>query len=532
MPAAGDSRLAAPAATSPPGAPPPPIASPTATSPPSAPPSAAPSSPPPTALPQSPALRPPRVVTAPPPHPLEWARRVLPHYFSDEPAPFHEELLSDLAAGTRLIARVAPRGHAKSTCASLAYPLWCIAHGLRRNIVLVTHENSLAMQFVRDIRQELVENEHLRPPAGEGRGETASPARRTKWSEACFVTEGGVCVQARGVGGSFRGTRSGPNRPDLIICDDIEKDELVASPENRRKLEHWLRRVVMPSLAPDGQLVVLGSMLHYDSLLAVLADRKAWPRWDYRVYRALEADTDAAGELRLRALWPARWPVGRLHEERERIGTLAFEQEYQARPADDATRCFRPEWLRRTDPAELATRADRLIHLVAVDPATGAEGRDYFALWAGCVDTATGQIDSHELQIARIRVAEQVRRILEAAVRWRPARIGIEANGYQVALKDLLDEAAQKEGLWLPTQAMTTRGDKVARIITAAAQFETGRFRLPAGLEPEVELQFLNFPKGKHDDAPDVCALALEMVYDLRGARSVKPMTGGRRAMW
>ena len=121
----------------------------------------------------------------------------------------------------------------------------------------------------------------------------------------------------------MRGTRVGPKRPDLIICDDIEKDELVESPRQRRKLEHWLRRVVMPALAPGGQLLVLGSIIHYDSLLANLCDRTTWPRWDYRVYRAFEAEpTDEGKHFVKKALWPARWPVEMLEIERERIGTM------------------------------------------------------------------------------------------------------------------------------------------------------------------------------------------------------------------
>ena len=510
------------------------------------------------------------------PAPLRWALAFLPEYFTDRPAPFHAELLADLERpAPRLLARVAPRGHAKSTCAAFAYPLWCICHQRRRNIVLITYESTLATQFVRDIRNELETNERIRaqygdlcsgaqvrpaggraarcsrrprrgpqrhagdqrrppdratpgPHAGLGAVPVAGGGRRTrtKWSAAAFTTVTGVTVQAKGSGASLRGTRVGPHRPDLIICDDIETDELAASPERREKLEHWLRRVVMPALAPDGQLVVLGSIMHHDSLLARLRDRQRFPGWSYKVYRAIEAERTEGGGFCRVALWPARWPLERLDQERERIGTLAFEQEYQANPIDHSIRVFRPEWLRRYDSAALVE--SNLITLMAVDPATGASGGDFFALWVGSVDRSSGIIYTRELTLERIGVVAQIGRIVAAFQRWRPLRIGIETVAYQAALKEFLDEYGRRHGLYLPIVPIKTTANKRARIEGAAPFFENGTFRLPAVLDPEVEAQFLHFPQARHDDGPDVCAMAIELARSLRAGTQFAGMTAGR----
>src|SRR5262245_913708 len=101
------------------------------------------------------------------PNILAWAQQFLPHYFTDPPCAFQEELFRDAADDSlRLLARIAPRGHAKSTCLALAYPLWCVCEQRRRNIVLVTHETTLATQFVRDLRLELESNDLLRERYG------------------------------------------------------------------------------------------------------------------------------------------------------------------------------------------------------------------------------------------------------------------------------------------------------------------------------------------------------------------------------
>jgi len=468
---------------------------------------------------------------------LRWALEFLPDYFSDAPCSFHVELMRALEdPERRLVARVAPRGHAKSTCASFAYPLWCLCHGRRRSIVIITHETSLARQFARDLRVELESNERILEAYGDLCESSASPEktvrgrkevrRRTRgpWSEAKFTTSTGVTVQAKGTGAGLRGTRVGPHRPDLIICDDIEKDVHVESPEQRRKLEHWLRRVVMPALAPGGKLLVLGSLIHYDSLLANLRDRRRFRGWDYEVYRALEAVGKEDGTFERVALWPARWSVAQLDLERERVGTLAFEQEYQANPIDDSLRVFRPEWLQRYDEREL--NAERLVTLMAVDPAAGVSGGDYFAVWIGSVDTHSGTIYTRCLTIERIGIVQQVKRIIGAFKEWRPMRIGIETVAYQVALKDVLLDESSRLGLYMPVVALQTTANKRARIEGTAPLFENGTFRLPSDLDPEIEAQFLHFPKARHDDAPDVCAMGIELARSVCQSTQVDGSTG------
>ncbi len=480
---------------------------------------------------------------------LRWACRFLPEYFCDLPAPFHSELLRDLQSPERrLLARVAPRGHAKSTCASLAYPLWCVCEQRKWNIVLITFEASLARQFLRDIRGELETNEALRKRYGDlCSTPTETPARRHRtaqreagrrpagplrprrpWSADRFVTTTGVVVQARGCGSSLRGTRSGPRRPDLIICDDIESDKQVGSAERRRKLEHWLRRVVIPALAPGGQLVVLGSLLHFDSLLANLRDPQRFPRWDYRIYRALEAERGADGAYRHVPLWPARWPGAQLAEERQRIGELAFQQEYMANPVDDERRLFRPEWLHRYDPAQLAARAEHLVNFIAVDPASGAAGGDYVAIWVGSLDLHSEKIYTRELILERINFVEQIERVLQAFRRWRPVKIGIEVTGNQSALLCALQDRGRREHLYLPLTPIHALRDKWERIRKSTVEYESGRFHLPPGLPPEVEAQFLLYPRGDHDDAPDVCAMGIELARAF-GTGRVEGLTRPRR---
>ena len=152
-------------------------------------------------------------------------------------------------------------------------------------------------------------------------------------------------------------------------------------------------------------------------------------------------------------------------------------------------------------------------------------GGDYFALWVGSIDKTSGVIYTRRLTLERIGVVEQVKRIIAAFERWRPLRIGIETVAYQVALKDILDDHSRKSRLYMPIVPIKTTANKRARIEGSAPFYENGTFRLPPALAPEIESQFLHFPKERHDDAPDVCAMAIELARSLRASTDFEGTT-------
>lgn len=72
---------------------------------------------------------------------LDWSLKYLDPYFPDRPfSEFHHWLIDELSKlqdnrNTRLNV-VAPRGNAKSTWSTFAYPLYCAVHGLEPYIIL------------------------------------------------------------------------------------------------------------------------------------------------------------------------------------------------------------------------------------------------------------------------------------------------------------------------------------------------------------------------------------------------------------
>ena len=54
----------------------------------------------------------------------------------------------------------------------------------------------------------------------------------------------------------------------MIVCDDIENDEIVMNQERREKFRNWMLKALLPCRAPNGIVRIVGTILHLDSFLA------------------------------------------------------------------------------------------------------------------------------------------------------------------------------------------------------------------------------------------------------------------------
>ena len=298
---------------------------------------------------------------------LAFARKYLPQHVPSSSPAFHEELVA-LAGSHYRMAAAAPRGHAKSTLLSLIYPLWATATGRRRFVVIVSDTSTQAEDHLGNIYHELLENDalvqafpHLALP------ELADYAKkRTKRTAKDFITRGGVSFVAKGAGAGLSGLRRGTQRPDLLLVDDLENDELVRTPEQRAKLRDWFSKSLSNLFGPSGgQLIVIGTILHQDSLLSWLLSESGPYMYAKRIYRALDGDT---------VLWPDVWTYEKLMLKLDEIKARAFASEFLNDPVDDSLTLFKTEWIddhRITNAADLP-QYDRVA--VGIDPSISAGG--------------------------------------------------------------------------------------------------------------------------------------------------------------
>jgi predicted phage terminase large subunit-like protein len=183
-----------------------------------------------------------------------------------------------------------PRGYAKSSLLSFILPLWCICFEKRKYIVLISETQDQAEDYLDEIKNELISNDKLREDFPSVFGKSS-----IRWRQNDVILRNEVRVRAIGCGGKIRGRKYRGVRPQLVLCDDIEGRESVESDLVRSKLwNQWFLKEVMKAGQLDGttDFIVLGTILHEDSMLSKLLNHNISPEWEKKKFKAVERFAD------------------------------------------------------------------------------------------------------------------------------------------------------------------------------------------------------------------------------------------------
>lgn len=432
--------------------------------------------------------------------------------------------MADAPEGVRL-AIAAPRGEAKSTFVTLFFVLWAVLTGRKHYILIIADALEQAASLLGAVKDELEFNEALKrdfPGAGKGH----------VWNVGTVVTPGNVKIQALGAGKRMRGLRHGPHRPDLIVLDDLENDGNVDKPEQRDKLQSWLQKTVLNLGAADGSMdvVYVGTLLHYDSVLARTLRK---PLWKARTFRSIlrwpdrmdlwdewESLLSSRGEAEARRFycqhrakmeagaevsWPASRPLYRLMclrvEDRE-----AFDSEQQNDPLSANEAPFNgciTFWVDRS--------RDWLL-FGAVDPSLGKQGagRDPSAILVGGFLRGSMTLDVVEASIRKRHPDRIIEDVIALHDVHHPLLWGVEAVQFQEFFAHVLVQRAAERGIALPVRPLVNSADKLLRIESLQPHMAQGRIRLHVSQQALID-QLRHFPRADHDDGPD----ALEMLWRL-----------------
>lgn len=447
-----------------------------------------------------------------------------PHYVrSPEKSLLHKFLFSRLPEILRSSegineATAAPRGEAKSTLVTQLFTLWCVVTGRKHYAVIVMDSIDQAYPMLEAIKAELEFNPRLKTDFPEACGQGRV------WQAGTAVTANEVKIQVAGSGKKLRGLRHGPYRPDLAVLDDIENDEQVRNPEQRDKLETWLKKAVL-ALGGAGQkfdVIYIGTILHYDSVLnrtlnnpfwhatkfkAMLEwpDRMdLWDRWEELHRNDGEAVAQAfylanKDEMERGAVtsWAARGVLA-LMKIRARDGHATFDSEYQNDPVSGEDAPFAKSMKFWTDlPSDL-------VYFGSLDPSLGKAGasRDPSAIIIGGYQRQTGKLYIVEAQIKKRLPDLIIEDVIRLHRQYRCKLWFVETVQFQEFLKDELVKRSAARGLPVPARAVKPVSDKLLRIETLQPHMANGLIMLNESQQTLVQ-QFRHFPKADHDDGPD-----------------------------
>lgn len=423
-------------------------------------------------------------------------------YFPLETPPFHKEILDLISdKDNRRVGVIAPRGHAKSTTVDMTYPLWAGCFEQEEFIVIISDTYTQAAEFINALKDEFENNPKIKWLFGNMKGDD--------WQDGEFVLSNGIKYAAKGSGMKIRGIRHRHTRPTLMIFDDIENDENIKSAEQRQKLYHWFTKAAIPALARGGRAVVIGTILHFDSLVnKVMKQQDIFKSWQTRVFYAITTDEDGTEH----ALWPEHRSLDKLKSMRDNlndqefVGSIAFAQEYQHKPFSEEDAIVKPDWIKECEPSQAPDEYSRQARVLTVDPAASErQTADPTAMIVADLG-ADGNVYVRAIRNQRTSpsiTAETIQNLYET---YQPQVVGIEQGALGLVFRDLL--------AGLPVIGLKPDKDKVRRLLAVSRFFEAGKVFLVRDIQNGQALreQLIEFPKGTHDDMVDAIVYAIRML--------------------
>lgn len=441
---------------------------------------------------------------------------------------FHKECWELCTGPDRFVAISAPRGHAKSTAVTLGYGLATLLFRERKFMLLVSDTESQAALFLGTFKQELQENQDL-IDLFELKKNEKGQVQFVKDSETDIIVEMAdghmFRIIAKGAEQKLRGLIWNGSRPDIIMIDDFENDELVMNKERREKMRRWFNGALLPCRSDNGIVRIVGTILHMDSLLERMMplpnDRQTVEdglkqystkrtMWKSVKYRAHNADFT---EL----LWPEKKSAEEfkmLYQEAQQNGMLdIYSQEYLNYPLDESVAFFKkPDFLAINKEEKNVP----LHYYVSVDLAISEEQKaDYSVFVIAGVDE-NKMIHVKNIIRERMDGREIVDTLLMIQRLYEPQAVGIEEMQVSKAIGPFLREEMIKHNVFLSLIPLKHGGkDKLtrARSIQARMRAKGVKFAKEEDWYHNFENECLTFPRGKHDDQVDAFAY-LGMMLD------------------
>ena len=490
--------------------------------------------------------------------PYAFAKVYLDNNCNEPFSMMHLELFQKLLKITKQrkarVAIAAPRGHAKSTIISLVYVLWCILYEKEHLILIVSNSEPQAVNLLKDIKDQLKDNPLIRSDFPELSMKKPSP-----WTTRKIQVPNGCMVRVYGARQSPRGVRHGEHRPGLIICDDLENDEQVESEEQREKLQSWFSSALLNTAHSNTNVIVIGTILNQDSLLANLVDHERKHGWDGALYKAIEQFSDCAQmwdkwsaifrsrEEYLRntgpdaakryfkrkknkmledtkVLWPEWESYYDLMVMRETEGDIFFQREKQNCPLDPKQCIFKKENMTFWD--EQYRDTQHLIESVgrhgvyygACDPSLGKSARgDYTAIIVLLKDRRTKIIYVIAANLEQCKPNVSLQKIVQYAGMYRISRFVVESNNFQQLLVDDLKRRLIKIGNRTLIKSVHHTSQKQARICSLEPYVSQGRLQFNSKHQTLLQ-QLTLYPMAKNDDGPDALEMAVETAQRVRRA--------------
>lgn len=436
---------------------------------------------------------------------------------------FHREVWDYCTNKHRFVAIAAPRGFAKSTSVTHCYTLANLMFRERSFVVIVSDTETQAVMFLQDLKKELEDNDDLVQLFGikrDAQGKTKF-VKETESDFICQFNDGKQFrVVAKGSEQKVRGLKWGHKRPDLIVCDDLENDEIVLNKERREKFKKWFMSALLPIRADNGIVRVVGTILHMDSLLQGLmpdsqlakfkkhkhlksTPLKEWSDiklpWLSVKYRAHSDDWQ-------HFLWVEK--KGREELEAIRADYIAqgypegYAQEYLNIPLDESFAIFRKSDF---SPLSDGDFQESVVYYATCDLAVSEKDRADWSVFTIAGLDSKGILQVRKVIRDRMDAPTIVETMLHIQRQYDIHYFGVEEGVISKSILPFLRERMVSSGTYINFFMLKPSVDKVTRCRSINARMRAGgvRFNKDTDWYVDLESEMLRFPRDKHDDQVD-----------------------------
>ena len=367
---------------------------------------------------------------------------------------FHRELWDLCTSDWEKVAIAAPRGHAKSTAVTHSYVLAAVLFREHDHVLIVSDTESQSKLFLGDIKMELTENEDLIAAF-----HVAKVIKDTETEIIVEFTDGHKFrIFCKGSEQKLRGLKWRNKRPNLIVGDDLENDEIVMNDERRAKFRRWFNNALVPSKAKGGKIRIVGTILHMDAML----ERKM-PTWGAKTtktdgirhwctkavgrYGWKSVRYQAHNEDFSKILWPEMKGETELRAIRadyvEDGNPEGYSQEYLNYPIDEENAIFKKDYF-----PNIQDKEEHVEYYVGVDLAISEKDSRAYSVF-----TVAGMANNNKLKIINvIRERMDSLEILDTIFllhqMYEPQAYFIEKENIARSLGPVLDREMNERGIF------------------------------------------------------------------------------------
>lgn len=449
---------------------------------------------------------------------LKWGKYYFPEKFT---VPFCHEL-HDYFVEIKydpFTSTLAPRGTAKTTIKCFLIPFYLALEKphLFQHYMNVQATATKAVAINVAIKTECEENEELINDYGiEVEGKEGKTLMGSKWTENQFVLANGVVFSCLGANQSVRGVNYRSRRPDYIVVDDLYDEEDINNPRSIKKKEDWFWGSLYPCRAKHKKhcVHVQGTAIHNTDLMHKLAERS---RWKSKKFQAIKNNDTKE------VLWsenPA-YTYDALMLDKEDMGSIIFEREFQNNCRDDESAIIKQSWIRLYKHSEFLQTKLKIIKTISgLDPATGEnalKNNDYTGVAHIHVDE-NYNIYIEAVAEERVSFNSSMNLVENWHDRFDPQIFAIEAIA---GFKLITGEVRRTKNVRL--KEITSVKDKIARLEAQSFRWENGKVfinsEMPKNLLNTLIDQLINnYPA--HDDVRDAVIIAMEQIVKSSGVRA------------